>query len=98
MAKGSDKQADPAREGVEHLEAAAREMIAAARSMLDACEELLGDPRAGEMVASFVGSVARAVNGFTGIVRPPKGTDGGEGADGDDGGDGRPSVQRIKIS
>ncbi len=86
----SNERPDPAREGFEHLQAAAHEMIAAARSMLDACEELLEDPRPGETLASMVGSVARVVGGITGLV--PTGAPAEH--DDDDG----PRVQRIKIS
>jgi hypothetical protein len=92
---GDDEQPDPAREGLNHLQAAAREMIAAARSMLDACEELLEDPRAGETLTSMVGSVARVVGGITGLV--PTGERPAHDDDDDDGDDG-PRVQRIKIS
>ena len=87
--QGNNERADLAREGLEHLQAAAHEMIAAARSMLDACEELLDDPRAGETLASMVGSVARVVGGITGLA-PTSHAD----EHADDG----PRVQRIKIS
>ena len=87
--QGDDERPDPAREGLEHLQAAAHEMIAAARSMLDACEELLEDPRAGETLASIVGSVSRLVGGVTGLI-PHGGPPNGE--------DDAPRVQRIKIS
>jgi hypothetical protein len=47
--------------GVEHLQAAALEMISAARSFLDAIEELVSDPdKIGEVV-SAVGSAAATV-------------------------------------
>jgi hypothetical protein len=68
LVDGDTDRSDLAREGMEHLQAAAHEMIAAARSMLDACEEMLGDPRASETLASIVGSVARVVGGVTGLV------------------------------
>jgi hypothetical protein len=87
--QGDKERPDLAREGFEHLQAAAHEMIAAARSMLDACEELLEDQRTGETLASMVGSVARVVGGITGLVPtkqpPPNDEDG-------------PRVQHIKIS
>jgi hypothetical protein len=89
LVQRDNERADLAREGLEHLQAAAREMIAAARSVLDACEELLDDPRAGETVASIVGSVARAVGNMTGLA--PSGE-----PDEDDNNSSR--VQRIKIS
>jgi hypothetical protein len=84
-----EERPDPAREGLEHLQAAAHEMIAAARSMLDACEELLADPHAGDTLSSLVGSVARAVGGITGLA--PKGESGKDDHD-------TSRVQHIKIS
>jgi hypothetical protein len=87
--EGDKDRSDPARQGVEHLQAAAHEMIAAARSMLDACEEVLEDPRASETLASILGSVSRVVGGITGLV-PHGATE----AEDDD----VPRVQHIKIS
>jgi hypothetical protein len=61
-----------ARQGVEHLQAAARELIEAARAALDVAEELVNDP---ESVASLagtlatVGDVARRVSGSGGRPR-----------------------------
>ncbi len=46
---------DKAREGLEHLQAAARELIQAARAMLDVAEDLVNDP---EAVTSLAGTVA----------------------------------------
>ena len=45
---------DRAREGLEHLQAAARELIQAARAMLDVAEDVVNDP---EAVASLAGTV-----------------------------------------
>lgn len=47
-------------EGVEHLQAAARELIAAARSFLDVAEEAVSDPAALEAVTSLFGEAWRA--------------------------------------
>lgn len=44
-----------AREGVEHLQTAARELIAAARAALDVAEEWVNDP---ESAASLAGTLA----------------------------------------
>jgi hypothetical protein len=58
-----------AREGIEHLQAAARELIEAARAALDVAEELVDDP---ESVASLAGAlgamgdVAKRVTGTGG--------------------------------
>ena len=79
---------DKVHEGIEHLQAAAREMIQATRSLLDAAEELIDDPK------------SRA--GPRGLARPG-GPDGGQplparrrSAGDDDDDDGH--VQRIKVS
>ena len=90
MTASDDKTADPAREGLEHLQAAAHEMIAAARSMLDAVEEILEDPRAATSMASAFSTMSRLIDGavaqvsgmVTGSQFPPD----------------EPRVQRIKVS
>ncbi len=41
--KHGDRPSDSASEGVEHLQAAAKEMLAAARSFLDAVEDVVAD-------------------------------------------------------
>lgn len=43
--------------GVAHLQAAARELIAAARAALDAAEELVEDPRMADTVTGLLRSV-----------------------------------------
>ncbi len=83
----NEERTDPAREGLEHLQTAAHEMIAAARSMLDAVEELIDDPKGGEVLGTIVGSVARVVGGLAGASFP-------NGAHGDD----EPHVERIRVS
>jgi hypothetical protein len=74
-------------EGIEHLQAAAREVIHATRSLLDAAESLLDDPAA---VQDLVGSLAHAVQ--SAAARFGRGAAGGA----DEGDDGH--VQRIKVS
>jgi NADH:ubiquinone oxidoreductase subunit D len=86
-----DTAADPAREGLEHLQTAAHEMIAAARSMLDAVEELLDDPRAATSMATAVGTVSRLIEGAVASVT-------GAAARGASVDDDVPRVQRIKVS
>ncbi len=86
MAEDAD---DKVHEGIEHLQAAAREMIQATRSLLDAAEELLEDPRS---VQDLVGSLAHAAQAAAtrfGIGVPGAPHDGV----GDDG-----PVQHIKVS
>lgn len=88
---GGNPTTDPAREGLEHLQAAAHEMIAAARSMLDAVEEVLADPRAAASVATAMGVMSRLVEGAVASVG---GMVTGNTPEHDD----EPRVQRIKVS
>jgi hypothetical protein len=46
---------------VDHLRAAAHELIGAARSFLDVAEQLVDDPRAGEAVVDTVTALAESV-------------------------------------
>jgi hypothetical protein len=79
-----------AAEGLTHLQAAAREAIAAARAFLDVAEDLVADPGAAAAIADALGTVVRtaAERGRAALARE----DGGD--DGDDGG----RVQRIRVS
>lgn len=54
-AEGDDRVAD----GLAHLQAAARELIQAARAVLDVAEGLVEDPSAVTAVADTVGSLVR---------------------------------------
>lgn len=81
---------DHAREGLEHLQAAAREVIQATRSLLDAAEELVEDPSAVQSVVASVAAVAQAA------AARLRGSGGGARPDDDDDGDGR--VQHIRVS
>jgi hypothetical protein len=58
---------DRAAEGLEHLQAAALEMIAAARAFLDVAEELVSDP---DRVAGTLASLATLVDVATRSRRP----------------------------
>jgi hypothetical protein len=79
---------DKVHEGIEHLQAAAREMIQATRSLLDAAEELIDDPRS---VQDLVGSLAQAAQMAVSRIRPGA-TPGAPGADD------AQHVQHIKVS
>ena len=83
-----ERPEDLARSGVEHLQAAAREVIQATSSLLDAAEELVDDPSA---VQNLVGTIASVAQAAAGRLR-------GESTDQvpDDDDDGR--VQRIRVS
>ena len=58
---------DAARDGLEHLQNAAKEVIAAMRSFLDAAEGVVNDPSAARDAVATLGSIAglvgRAVRG-----------------------------------
>ena len=83
----AEEQDDKVQQGLEHLQAAAREMIQATRSLLDAAEELVEDPKA---VQGLMGTLATVVQTAAGRFRT-----GGTSSDDDDD-DGH--VQRIKVS
>jgi hypothetical protein len=76
--------------GIEHLQRAAREMIAASRALLDVAEELVEDPKAASGILDLFGSVAARAG--QGAKRPPAGPSDGPDDDGD------PPVQRIPVS
>ncbi len=84
--------------GIDHLQRAAREVIAASRALLDVAEELVEDPRAVGSLADVLASVgdlaARATRSGPGDAHR-RGAGGRQpAADGDD----DPPVQRIPIS
>ncbi len=98
-------RADPherGREGVEHLRAAARELIEAARAMLDVAEEWVEDPEAVAALAGTlvsVGAVARRVAGTAGWPPAPAAPTAGaadEAGEADE--DAAPRVQRIAVT
>jgi len=83
----ADAERDDLAAGMEHLQAAAKEMIRATRSLLDAAEGLVDDPAA---VQGLLGTLGGLVQAATGRLRPDPGSDE------DDGDDGK--VQRIKVT
>ncbi len=91
---GADPLGDAA-EGVEHLQTAAKELIRAARSLLDAAEGLVEDPRVVQGLAGTVTDLAGAASAW--LRTSGKAGDGasGDGGDDDEGGS---KVQRIKLS
>ena len=89
---------DRAREGLEHLQTAAHELIAAARAALDVAEDLIDDP---DTISSVVGA-AGSLGGLGDLVRSllstRRDTPSGGGAAADDpDADGSSTIQRIKI-
>jgi hypothetical protein len=94
--RGAADPQDRAREGLEHLQAAARELIQAARAMLDVAEGLVDDPEAVAQVVGTVGAFGEMVRHVAGVApRPRRST----GEAGDDAADtaGRPDLQRITV-
>ncbi len=85
-----------AREGVDHLQAAASELIAAARSFLDVVEEVVRDRDAVASVVDTLGSVAHAAGQAATKVAAARGRASGGSGDGDDGDP--PRVQHIRVS
>jgi hypothetical protein len=51
---------DRAREGIQHLQAAARELIHAARALLDVAEDVIDDPAAIATLMSALGAMGDA--------------------------------------
>jgi len=79
-------------EGLDHLQAAAIEMISAARAFLDVMEEVVTDRDSVASVVSAVGSVAQgAARAARASASPPAGEGAGDGPD-----DG--PVQHIRVS
>jgi len=90
----SDERAN---EGLAHLQAAAKEAIAAARAFLDVAEDLVGDPAAASALVDALGSVVRAAarRGRAAAGADDSAPDDDGGDDDDDGGS---RVQRIRVS
>jgi hypothetical protein len=84
----AEREDDWAHKGMEHLQAAAREVIQATRTFLDAAEELVEDPKAVQGLMSTLATVATAAAGRLRSDAPDDDED-----DGDDG-----HVQRIQVS
>ena len=61
MTDDDGDRTDRTGEAVAHLQAAASEMIAAARAFLDMAQEVVDDPKAGEALLESLGDVARRV-------------------------------------
>jgi hypothetical protein len=83
------------RDGVEHLQRAAHEMIAAARSFLDVVEDVVGDSAAVASVADVLSSMGQAVARAGSRARDASGP--ATSSDPDDGDDG-PRIQHIDVS
>ena len=84
----AEPQDDPVKAGMDHLQAAAREVIAATRSLLDAAEELVEDPKAVQGLVATLRGVASAAAARLRTVGP----------DADDGTDDEGGVEHIPVS
>jgi len=85
--------------GLEHLQRAASELIAASRALLDVAEELVEDPAAAASIIEVLGSITARRSGGparTGTGRPRE--HGPAAADQGAHDDGEPPVQRIPVS
>jgi hypothetical protein len=89
---------DRAREGIQHLQAAARELIHAARALLDVAEDLIDDPAAIAALAGALGTMGDAAR-RRGATTPAAAEDAGE-----HGGEDRaravpePTIERITVA
>jgi hypothetical protein len=83
---------DRAGEGVEHLQAAAKELISAARAFLDVADDLVHDPKVAEGLFTGLSDLADAARGAA--RRAASGDGAGAAEDGDDDG----GVQHIHVS
>jgi hypothetical protein len=82
---------DEARDGIDHLQAAAREMIAAARSFLDAAEALMEDPGVAKGLLAQLGNVVATV------ARAATSAGSGDGGHPNDDDDPPSKVERIPV-
>lgn len=83
---------DRAQEGIEHLQAAAREMIAAARAFLDVAEDLVAEPGPLLAVLSTLGDLAGP------LVARGRAAATATADDDDEGPAPAPRVQHIRVS
>jgi hypothetical protein len=85
-----------AREGIQHLQAAARELIDAARALLDVAEDVIDDPAAIATLAGALGAMADAArHRATAAAVDDEAEDGGEG---DSGAVAKPTIERITVA
>jgi hypothetical protein len=77
-ADGESGSQDRAREGLEHLQAAARELIEAARAILDVAEDVVNDPEAVASAVTGLGALGDLVRSRAGSAQwgRPAGGDG----------------------
>lgn len=87
--EAEENRTDRARDGIQHLQAAARELIHAARALLDVAEDVVDDPAA---IATLVGALGALGDVARGRATAPPDDDGDAGAE-----PGAP-VERITVA
>ena len=88
---------DRARDGIQHLQAAVREMIHAARALLDVAEDLIDDPAAVATLVGALGAIGDAARRRA--TTPSAAEDDGEHGDGDGiGAVPEPTIERITVA
>jgi hypothetical protein len=87
---------DRAREGLQHLQAAARELILAARALLDVAEDMVDDPAALATLVGALGALGEVARRRPAVPPDGEGGDGGEGRDG--GAESGTTIERITVA
>lgn len=98
---------DRARDGLQHLQAAARELIQAARALLDVAENVVDDPAAVATLVGALGPMGDVVRHRVAAATNPGASGDGAASAGDDQTDGgeagaeggpRPTIERITVA
>ncbi|HEY6416668.1 MAG TPA: hypothetical protein VIX41_10535 [Acidimicrobiales bacterium] len=84
---------DRAREGIQHMQAAARELIHAARALLDVAEDVIDDPAAAATLMSALGAMGDAAR-----RRATAASAAGGSGEGDVGVVPEPTIERITVA
>jgi hypothetical protein len=87
--EAEENRTDRARDGIQHLQTAAREMIHAARALLDVAEDVIDDPAAIATLVGALGAVGDAARRRTDT--PPEDDD-------DAGGEPGAPIERITVA
>jgi hypothetical protein len=76
--EADENRTDRARDGIQHLQTAARELIHAARALLDVAEDVIDDPAA---IATLVGALGAVGDAARRRADTPSEDDGGAGGE-----------------
>jgi Mg-chelatase subunit ChlI len=88
---------DRAREGIQHLQAAARELIHAARALLDVAEDVIDDPAAIATLMSALGAMGDAARRRAAAATTATSAADGDG-EGEVGAVPEPTIERITVA